>query len=196
MMDAQDLDLEQYRSLRAEIIRAMEDGNQIMGFGLAAIGFIMTAGLNVRETTLGFFMFSVMVPALSSLVLSMWFAAQERIARASYFITGIERRLKDSLNIHNVPTWDLWLRTPSKARKSKSQHHFWNTEFSGIGIFAFLMFGPLSLSPLLGGGYVSPRIRMLTIILSAGAILAYFFWLRIRVHRWRGWLSKSFGEFD
>jgi len=194
MITKEDLELEQYRSLRDEILRAMEDGNQIMSFGLAAIGIVLTAGLQVRDAALGFFMFAIIVPCLSSLVLSMWFAAQERIARASYFITGIESRLKHDLKALSTPTWDSWLRTPSK--RCASQHHFWNTEYSGIGIFAFLIFGPVLLSLFTGGLALRWRWKISIVVAAIVAFAAFFYWIRKRVRRWRDWLASDFGDLE
>ncbi|HEY0784573.1 MAG TPA: hypothetical protein VGD62_01805 [Acidobacteriaceae bacterium] len=194
-MTQDDLELEQYRSLRAEILRAMEDGNQVMSFGLAAIGIVLTAGMNAKGTALSFFMFALVVPALSSLVLSMWFAAQERIARASYFITGIEARLAQSLSF-KAPLWDSWLRTSSKRDDGPSHHHFWNTEFSGIAIFAFLIFGPLFFSSLVSGTSLPLRVRVAVVLVAGVAYILFFFWIRRRVERWQAWLSKVFGELE
>ena len=48
------LEIEQYRSLRGEILRGTEDGNQVMSYGLAAIGIVITAGMTERAHLLGF----------------------------------------------------------------------------------------------------------------------------------------------
>ena len=191
-MTQDDLEIEQYRSLRAEIIRAMEDGNQVMTFGLGAIGIVMTAGIGAKGTPISFFIFAVIVPSFSSMVMSMWFAAQERIARASFFITGIESRLKESLNA-SIPLWDSWLRT-SPGKKKGSSQHFWNTEFSGIAIFAFLIFCPLLLSGTVSGVSVSSHVRILVEVTAGVAYAILFAWFRVRVRRWRNWLGRCFGE--
>jgi hypothetical protein len=194
-MNVDKFELEQYKALRGEILRAMEDANQIMSFGLASIGIVITAGLSVKDTLLGFFVFSVIIPALSGLVLSIWFAAHERISRASYFISGIEARLRSTNPSFEGPTWDLWLRSPSKTKNGGS-HHFWNTEFSGIGIFAFFMIGPLLLSLLVGSGSTTLAVRLSTFIVASVALAVFFYRLRMRVAVWRNGLSKTFGEID
>lgn len=194
-MNADKFELEQYKALRGEILRAMEDANQIMSFGLASIGIVITAGLSVKDSLLGFFVFSAIIPALSGLVLSIWFAAHERISRASYFISGIEARLRSANPSFDGPTWDLWLRSPRKTKKGNS-HHFWNTEFSGIGIFAFFMIGPLLLSLLVGGRSTGLHLKVSTFILASIALAFFFYRLRMRVAAWRDGLSKTFGEMD
>jgi hypothetical protein len=193
-MNAEKFELEQYKALRGEILRAMDDANQIMSFGLASIGIVITAGLSVKDTLLGFFVFSVIIPALSGLVLSIWFAAHERISRASYFISGIEARLRSANPTFEGPTWDLWLRSPRKTKGSS--HHFWNTELSGIGIFAFFMIGPLLLSLIVGGGSIGLHVKLSTFILASIALALFFYRLRMRVAAWREGLSKTFGEID
>lgn len=194
-MTSEELELEQYRSLRAEILRGLEDGNQVMSFGIAAIGIVISAAFTLKDSLLGFFMLALLVPSLSSLILSLWFGAQERVARASYFVTGIETRIKTAINGPDFPTWDSWLRS-SNRRKHIRGHHFWNVEYSGIGLFLFLMVGPMLLSWTTGGPTLSPCIKSWTLAVAGVAVVVFFVWMMKRVHRWRSWLMSLFGQLE
>ena len=91
-------DLEEYRALRSEIIQSIDDGNKIIAFGLAAVGLVFGAGLRYKDDLLGFLVLGFFLPVLSALVLSMWFTAHERLARASHYLSGVEARIKSALN--------------------------------------------------------------------------------------------------
>lgn len=183
---AREFDLEQYRALRSEVLRAMEDGTQTMSFGVATYGIIMGAGVQIYSTFSGFMLFALPLPLLACLVLSMWFAAHERVARASHFLSGIEARLSEGLT---VPSWEAWLRPTSPQGKSR---HFWGTEHSGIAIFIFLILFPLLLSLSAGGSEVSLPSKAITVGSTFFLAGAFLISLRGRYLRWRNWLSSRF----
>jgi hypothetical protein len=193
-MTAEDLDLEQYRALRGEILRAMEDGNQVMSFGLAAIGIVVSAGLTAKDTPVGFILFAAVIPLLSALVLSIWFASYERLSRASYFITGIEERLNKSIGNKGLLMWDSWLRTPSK--KSKSQHHFWSTENSGVTLFACLFFASIALSIFAGSQTVDETWRYITYGVAIVGFVAFAWLMKSRMKRTKAWFTSNFGDLE
>jgi len=137
-----ELELEQHRSLRAEVIQSMQDSNQIMTFGLPALGLIVSGGLAARDAVLGFFLLTLLAPAVSVLTLSLWCAAQQRMARASHFLTGVEKRLK-ALAGSGAPTWEAWLR----PRPGDSAHqHIWSPEATALALF----YGVAATSVVLG----------------------------------------------
>jgi hypothetical protein len=185
------LELEQYRSLRNEVLRGTEDGNQVISYGLAAIGIILTAAVTQEGKLVGFLLFAVLVPGLSSLVLSLWFGTLERIARASFFITGIESRLTRAVGAPILPMWDSWLRSKDPAT-DRSNRHFWTTEYSGIALFVFLVIGPLLVSLQTGGTTLRLRSKIIIVALAACAELVYVWWMRMRLRNWRRWLSTVF----
>lgn len=193
-MNAEDIELEQYRALRGEILRVMEDGNQVMSFGLAAIGIVISAGLAAKDNPVGFVLFAGVVPLLSALVLSMWFASYERLSRASYFITGIEDRLKKTVQNAQLPTWDTWLRKPSKG--TKHQHHFWSTENSGMLLFAFLFVASIALSVFSGNGTVNVVWRYVTYGIDLCGFLAFSLLMRTRLRRTKKWFTSIFGDLE
>jgi len=185
-------EIEQYRSLRGEILRGTEDGNQVMSYGLAAIGIVITAGMTEKNSVFGFSLFAILIPGLSSLVLSLWFGTLERIARASFFITGIESRLKLALRAPSLPTWDVWLRAKTRGKRH-SNHHFWTTEYSGFLLFVFLLVGPLAMSFGLGGADITSKTKLIVIAIAACAEVGFLIWMLRRVKQWKQWLSSIFG---
>ncbi len=186
----QSFDLEQYRALRAEVLRSVEDGNQILAFGLTAIGAAVTAGYATSEALAGFAIFSVVVPVLSQLVLSMWFAAQERIARASHFLTGVEERLRAAMGVPEAQFvgWEKWLRSPNATKKTR---HLWAPEYSGIALFLFvsaasLVYPQVSLETPCD---VAVRVAWGVAGLVGSALIVRG--LPSRVKNWRLWLCSN-----
>jgi hypothetical protein len=188
-MKIEEFELEQYRALRAEILRAMEEGNQVMSFGLATIGVITSASLGIKESAVGYIIFSILLPCLTSLILSLWFASQERIARASYFLSGIEERLNDLHDIGSMVTWEIWLRNRGIDGKA---NHFWSTEYSGIVLLAFLVVVPIMASFFTGGKNINGWTRLWVISVTSVALSVFCFSFKSRISRWRGWLSDNF----
>ena len=188
-MDSADFEREQYRALREEVLRSMEDGNQIMGFGLAAVGLVVSAGVSVEDDRLAILIFGFLLPVLSALILSLWFAAQERLARASHFMTGVESRIKQAIGAAGTISWEEWLRKPRPAARSR---HMWSTERAGIGLFTLIIVFSLTVSLAID----SPRVGLMfrTIMLVAtGIISIVMFWnIRYRYLNWKRWLSTSY----
>lgn len=188
-VDSADFELEQYRALREEVLRSMEDGNQIMGFGLAAVGLVVSAGASVEDRLLAILIFGLLLPALSGLILSLWFAAQERLARASHFLTGVEARVKQALGTTGSVSWEEWLRAPGRSGKSQ---HFWSTEHAGIGLFALIIVCSLAFSLAIESPRAGLPVRVAMLALS-GVIAAMLFWnIRCRYLNWKRWLSTSY----
>ena len=191
-------DLEEYRALRAEIIQSMDDGNQVMSLGLASIGVVFGAAISVKGTDVGFYVFVVCLPMLSALVLSYWFAAQERIARASHYLSGVEGRLKAAIPDSGV-SWESWLRMPKPAtershrsRLDRRLQRFWNAELSGIVLFTLVMLGALTTGWAKSHSAVSGFVRIGSLALSVAVCLLVLLHVRSRYRDWKRWLSTEF----
>lgn len=181
--------VEQYRALRAEIIQSMDDGNAIMAFGLAALGLALTAAVQARESSYGFMLFGVVLPLLAALILSMWFSAQERTARASYFLTGIERRFSPATPTgHLEKGWEHWLRFGDDGATTS---HFWSTEQAAIALFVLMATTSLGFSANAGGDDVSGSAKLIMIFVVVLIGIAFGASLRRRYRRQRSWLSDS-----
>ena len=188
-MERVEFDLEEYRALRAEIIQSMDDGNKIVAFGLAAVGLVLGAGLSYKDTLLGFLVLGFFLPILSALVLSMWFAAQERIARASHYLSGTEVRIKSVFGDIGSVSWEAWLRA---GKPNGRTGHFWSTEQAGIGLFGIIIVSSILMGLISGGSYVDPRIKNLTMILSIIICGAVFLNVLRRYSNWKCWLSTFY----
>jgi hypothetical protein len=184
-----DFEVEQYRALRAEILRSMEDGNQIIGFGVAALALVAHAGLTSKSATFAIFVFAVLVPLLGAVVLSMWFAAQERTARASHFLSGIERRI--TRDISKSATWESWLRGSGRAESSR---HFWSTEHAAFGLFGTIIVSSVSFSATIHGSTapLAAHIALFTTSIVLCATIAANLFRRFR--QWKRWLSTMYSE--
>jgi hypothetical protein len=184
-----DFDLEEYRALRSEIIQSMDDGNQIMTFGLAAVGLVLGAGLIHKDTLLGFLVLGFFLPVLAALVLSMWFAAQERIARASHYLTGVEVRIKSTFLGERSVSWEAWLRAPKPGRRSE---HFWSTEQAGIGLFGVIIVSSIVMGLAAGGTRVGATLK--AFVTAASILISALMMLHIRRRfiNWKRWLSTFY----
>lgn len=184
-----EFDLEEYRALRAEVIQSMDDGNKIMAFGLAAVGLALGAGISHKETLLGVAVLGFFLPVLSALVLSLWFAAQERIARASHYLSGVEERLKSVIGDVEGVSWEAWLRV--KKPNGRSQH-FWSTEQAGIALFAIVILSSMLMGWAAGGNKVSAEMKAL--VISASDIICGVLILNVlrRYKNWKRWLSTHY----
>jgi hypothetical protein len=184
-----DFDLEEYRALRSEIIQSMDDGNQIMAFGLAAVGLVLGAGLSSKDTLLGFLVLSFFLPVFTALVLSMWFAAQERIARASHYLSGVEARIKSVFRGEGSVSWEAWLRTPGPDGHSQ---HFWSTEQAGIGLFGVIIAFSILMGLAAGGSGVGAKLK--GSVVAASVVISGTLILHVlrRFKNRKRWLSTHY----
>ncbi len=179
--DPVELDLEQYRALRAEILLTMEDSNQTMAFGLTAIGLVANVAASTYETAAGFLLLGLVIPVMSGFVMSLWFAAQERMGRAAYFISGLERRFQSVPEWTGSDTWELWLRP---TLHDPARRHFWATQDAAFGVFALIAIVACGLSLAAGGEAVPLSARLGTAFVML-IIIAVVTWHTLR--RYKKW---------
>lgn len=184
-----EFELEQHRSLRIEVIQAMQDANQIMTFGLPAVGLVASGGLAARNSALGFFLFTVLVPVVSLNTISLWCAAQQRLARASHFLSGVEERIS-LLCSRAGPTWESWLRSGGAGTGT---HHIWAPEAAALTLF----YGTTAASLVLGT-ITSSDILLFWRLLAAACVtavsIASFISIRRRFKQVRTLLLSTFTE--
>jgi hypothetical protein len=178
-----EFDLEEYRALRSEIIQSIDDGNKIIAFGLAAIGLVFGAGLRYKDDLLGFLILGFFLPVLSALMLSMWFTAHERMARASHYLSGVEARIKSALNDAGSVSWEAWLRGNPNS---------WPKEHAGIWLFGFIIACSIFMGLVAAGGNVDARTRALVIAVSFIICVGLFFNVCRRYKTFQRWLSKHY----
>jgi len=161
----------------------MDNGNNIMSFGLATLGIILHSAISKSGSTIVFYIMLLIIPILAFFILSMWFSEQQRISRASFYITRIERKIAAMTKKNNLLEWEHWLRN-SKKIDARVNRHFRTSEYSGIAIFLFLMLT----SPLLSFTFENPPATVNT----SHALLLVYLLLTIllstlfnRVKSWR-----------
>lgn len=174
----------QYVAIRDEVLRSIEDGNQILGFGIAAIGLVANAAISSTDKTLAIAVYLYLIPILQMSVTSMWFSAQERMARASHFLTLVESNIASEKDIPTSGMWEHWLRN-----RDSTHRHFWNTEYS---VFLFQI--TVIIFSVSYGLFESRNNSYYIIFLKIAplSILVTFFvaTMRIRFKQWRYWLRQ------
>jgi hypothetical protein len=137
---SQELDLVklEYQQIRQEVMQSMTNGNQIMTFGLATIGVVLYGLADSKNTALSYWILALFLPMLTFLILSMWFSEQLRLARASYFLTGSEKKIAALTGTDGLIEWECWLRDSANEDKARNRH-FAGAEYSAIAIFIFLI---------------------------------------------------------
>ena len=179
-MNRIDVLLEEYRSLRNEVNQAMNSGNQIMSFGLATMGALVLAGVEVFTRPTSYWIFAVLFPATGLLVLWMWFAELERMSRASHYLSRLEQDINRDLGSGQALHWERWLRSGSK--------HLWSDAYSGILLFLFFGISPLVYATLCITT-VSTQTRVITGAAMASMISILLVSFFMRLMRWQDQLS-------
>ena len=184
-----EFDIEEYRALRTEVIQSKDEGNKILAFGLAAIGLIVGAILSNKNTQMSVIVLVFFLPVLSSLVLSMWFAAQERMARASFYLTGVERRIKGSFDNEDGVSWEAWLRARNPQKDSE---HFWHTETAGISLFIIIILCCFLMGLMIGSDCLGWKSK--GVVISVSLIVCGYIIINIlrRYKKWKFWLNNFY----
>src|SRR5918912_1379632 len=117
--------MDEYRTLRAEIIAALGMQQSALALGSLALGGVALAGLNAwpdEDSTLPLVVFFV-VPLVSYIALSIWLAEYSRAMRAGAFLVDVEakvnkklRKASDEPEWTDALTWETSLRRHRQAR--------------------------------------------------------------------------------
>lgn len=112
-MDAIEVMLKEYESLRQECLSSIDHRNTILSFGLAAIGAIFAGSIVVYSTITYSFISSlalmIVIPFIGSLTVLMWLGEYERMQRAGKFLVEIERKINKEIS-RELLTWETRLR--------------------------------------------------------------------------------------
>jgi hypothetical protein len=125
-MDAIEIMLKEYETLRQESLTAMSSRNSILSFGLAAIAALFTASIaapvdsNVPRPVL-----ILVVPAVAICVVLMWLGEYERTQRAGKFLADLESKINNKAKENKLLTsegeellrWETQLRGESRHLK-------------------------------------------------------------------------------
>jgi hypothetical protein len=145
-MDAIEIMLKEYETLRQEVLAAMSNRNSILSFGLAIIGAIFTASIaadmvaNVSDVSS--LILILAVPAISIFVVLMWLGEHERTQRAGKFLVDLELRINNkarekellTLEEEKLLTWEADLR--GKSGHLKYPYIFTVTLLIAIGFIS------------------------------------------------------------
>jgi hypothetical protein len=117
-MDAIEIALKEYETIRQEILTSMTNRVSILSFGVAAIGAIFTASIAVftSYSVLSGLMLILAVPAINSFILFMWLGEYQRMQRAGKFLVGLESRINE-LASSQLLTWETSLRAQRSHMK-------------------------------------------------------------------------------
>jgi ABC-type phosphate transport system permease subunit len=111
--------LEEYRSLRAEIVDCGSLSISILSFGVLAISGLLSFALT--NESLSIFIFLFVCPFICYLMLFIWLGEIVRIFRAaSYIRENIEKPINEYFQDQKPPIyWEHWLREDPEKRKKK-----------------------------------------------------------------------------
>ena len=150
---------EEYKSARQESLDTGNNAQSILRFGIATIGIVISAGLNLWEKSpIPDFIFLVFNPILCYLILTMWIGEFARRIRAGHFIIKeIEKKVNSEFpNLPPAITFETWIRTPDE--KGRSRLFKWNryatvalflvTAICSIGVGNYKIFGRVSFCEL------------------------------------------------
>lgn len=91
-MEMRDIVFEDYKALREESLQSMRNRNEILAFGLGALGLIFHAGISSLSVVtkdgywLSFFIFYVGIPTFSLLILMLWLGEVARMSRVGAYL--------------------------------------------------------------------------------------------------------------
>lgn len=163
---------DEYLMVRDEATQTDKNAQAILRFGLAIIGIVIGFGIDKwDDDLLSGIVFSVFVPILCYLFLTIWmgeFARKLRVAH--YILEVIEPKINKAFASKVSPIeWESWLR--KKDRKSENKLFKWNRFAS---IFVFLGFAVASIGVGLSQLYFSGIELVLLItfsVIEAGFLL-------------------------
>jgi hypothetical protein len=109
--------MNEYRTLRAEVIHSLALQQSCLVFGTLALGGLALAGFREwsdPRSRLPLLIFLVLVPLVSYVNGCVWLGEYARTARAGAFLAEIENKVNRYFGRRDALTWEQWLRTPRK----------------------------------------------------------------------------------
>jgi hypothetical protein len=137
--------MEEYRTLRQEILTAIGAQHTSLGFGAGTLGILIATGFNIASENhrltaaiLGF-----LVPLASVVTLTVWLSEIARMLRAGSWLRGLERRVNRALG-DRVLGWEEWAHDAATdgAKRSwwgaQGPRNIEEMQFAAVGL-AYLM---------------------------------------------------------
>ena len=97
--------LEEYKTIRAEVTTSISAQISILAFGAATIGFSFAAASQTSNEQFRDMFLLVLVPLICYLIVVVWFAEVMRMARAGAFLMRLEKRLDEQFG-YGALTWE------------------------------------------------------------------------------------------
>lgn len=122
--------LEEYRAIRSEVTTSMQAQISTLAFGAATLGFSFAAASQTSDKKFRDMFLLVLVPLLSYLVLTIWFAEVMRMLRAGTFLMRLEKRLDEQFGLGALS----WESTIFQVRCRPVRQPFWRirTDFGCV----------------------------------------------------------------
>jgi hypothetical protein len=112
--------MEEYKSLRQESLEALARQQTIAQYGLAAAGVVVGIGLVAEEndrTAIAVIVLMVLTPLLAVFGAQMLASEAQRVARAGWYLRGLEQRINSHLSPEVEPLgWETLLATDTGYR--------------------------------------------------------------------------------
>ncbi|MGH3767167.1 MAG: hypothetical protein ACRDTX_18770 [Pseudonocardiaceae bacterium] len=138
--------LEEYKSLRVEIVDAIEAQRKIMQLGVTGLSVLIGLGLQQNNQFLTVFLLTLLVPSMAIFITAGALGERFRASRASYFLARKEESVNQVL-AGSPPAldWERWLRGRS-AFILRDRAEFFFAVFSlttgALGLGFYLLFTP------------------------------------------------------
>lgn len=141
--------LEEYRSLRAEIIASLSMQQTVLSFSTLALGGLALAGFREvgksGDDALALVIFLLALPLVSYVSLLIWLGEYARTTRAGLFLSGLEQRINTWVG-DDALTWEQFLRTPLRGRYPQ---YAWNV-YAMFLFYAAVPVGALGVAARVG----------------------------------------------
>lgn len=114
--------LEEYRTLRAEVIAAIQSQHQALGYGIAALALFLVAVAQIWKGSplVASFALIVLIPGGIFFVVAVWGTEVTRMTRVGFYIGQyLEKEINRASNLEVQLNWDSWLLGPSGNNPSK-----------------------------------------------------------------------------
>jgi hypothetical protein len=173
--------IEEYKSIRTESLDSMKVQNQILSYGVTAVGAILTVGISIIDKPMLLLdeaIFLFFIPLVIFFMVMIWAGEVARMYRAGSFLVEREKiisRFVDKANTlngwNNALFWENWLL--EKKNNNETPHQkLYSQHYSVLGMFLFLAMLSITIGnyKLLGTPHV---IFLLPIDILAACVLVY-----------------------
>jgi hypothetical protein len=168
--------LEEYRSLRREIVASLAMQQSSLTLGTLALGGLVLAGFHDWDTktaNLPLVIFFVVVPIVSYVVGFIWLGEYARATRAGEYLVHVEERVNEALRKPALG-WERWLREP--GTDGCTRQYAWNIWAIFVYFVVAVPVGSVVAANFSGRGRELDSAERLGFDLGEAALFAIVFW--------------------